>query len=143
MSRVTKTVTVAATPESVIEYIAEVENHPAFIEPLKSVENLTGPATEPGTTWDWTFVMAGIELSGRAEALEYVPGRLYKYRTTTGILSTFTYSVEPEGDGARLVMDVEYEVPGNVVEKVGLAAAEKLNDRAGDGATENLRTILE
>ena len=143
MSRVTKTVTVAAEPESVIEYIADVENHPAFIGPLKSVENLTGSATEPGTSWDWTFIMAGIEFSGRAEALEYVPGQLYKYRTTSGILSTFTYSVEPEGDGTRLVMDVEYDIPANVVEKVGLTVAEKLNDHAGDSATENIRIILE
>lgn len=143
MSRVTKTVTVAADPETVIEYIADVENHPAFIGPLKSVDNLTGPAHLPGTAWDWTFVMAGIEFSGRAEALEYVPGRLYRYRTTTGILSTFTYSVEPHDGGCRLVMDVEYEMPTNVVDRVGLAVAEKLNDHAGDSATENIRIILE
>jgi len=144
MSRVTKTVTVAADPETVIEYIAEVENHPAFIGPLKSVENLSGPAREPGTSWDWTFIMAGVEFSGRAEAVEYQPGRLYRYRTTSGILSTFTYSVEPDGgEGTRLVMDVEYEMPGNVVEKVGAAVAERLNDHAGDSATENIRIILE
>ena len=41
------------------------------------------------------------------------------------------------------MMDVEYEMPANVVEKVGAAVAERLNDHAGDSATENIRIILE
>ena len=74
MSHVTTTVPLQADPNEIIDYIAVVENHPAFIGPLKSVENLSGPAQEPGTTWDWTFIMAGVEISGQAEALEYTPG---------------------------------------------------------------------
>jgi uncharacterized membrane protein len=142
MSRVTKHVTIDADPETVIGYIADVENHPAFIEPLKSVANLSGPSQQPGTTWDWTFVMAGIEVTGRAEALEFVPGRRYRYKTTSGILSTFTYSVEPEGDKSKLAIDVEYDVPDGVAGKVGAAVAERLNDRAGEAAAENIKAIL-
>jgi hypothetical protein len=87
--------------------------------------------------------MAGIEVSGRAEALEYLPGRRYRYRTTSGILSTFTYSVEPDGQQSKLTMDVEYDVPEGVVNKVGAAVAERLNDRAGEAAAANIKAILE
>ena len=69
MSHVTTTVPLQADPNEIIDYIAVVENHPAFIGPLKSVENLSGPPQEPGTTWDWTFIMAGVEISGLAVAL--------------------------------------------------------------------------
>ncbi len=143
MSHVTKTVTLQTNPESVIEYIADVENHPAFLGPLKRIDNLSGPSREPGTTWDWTFIMAGVEISGTAEAIEYARGVSYKYRTTSGIMSTFTYSVAPVDGGSTLTMDVEYEVPRSVVEKVGLAVAERLNDHAGASAAENIKIILE
>lgn len=142
MSRVTKTVTLQADPESIIDYIAEVENHPAFIGPLKKVENLSGSPREPGTTWDWTFIMAGVEVTGSAEAEEYTPGVRYRYRTTTGILSHFTYSVESDDGGSVLTMDVEYEVPRGIADKVGLAVVERLNDHAGMSATENIKIIL-
>jgi len=142
MSRVTKTVTLQADPDSIIEYIADVENHPAFIGPLKKVDNLSGSSRDAGTTWDWTFIMAGVEVTGGAEALEYVPGVRYKYRTTSGILSTFTYSVEGGGDGSVLTMDVEYEVPETIADKVGLAVVERLNDHTGTSATENIKIIL-
>lgn len=143
MSQVTKVVTLQADPDAIIDYIADVRNHPAFIGPLKSVENLSGSPREPGTTWDWTFIMAGVEISGRAEALEYVPGRSYRYRTTSGIISTFTYGVEAGDDGSELTMDVEYDVPDTVADKVGLAVVERLNERTGASATENIKVILD
>ena len=87
MSHVTTTVPLQADPNEIIDYIAVVENHPAFIGPLKSVENLSGPAQEPGTTWDWTFIMAGVEISGQAEALEYTPGVRYRSPTPAGRVS--------------------------------------------------------
>ena len=143
MSHVTTTVPLQADPNEIIDYIAVVENHPAFIGPLKSVENLSGPPQEPGTTWDWTFIMAGVEISGQAEALEYTPGVRDRYRTTTGIISMFNYSVEVVDGGSMLTMDVEYAVPSSVADKVGLAIVEQLNERTGTNATENIKIILE
>ena len=143
MSHVTKTVTLTADPDSIIEYIVEVENHPAFIGPLKRIANLSGDPREPGTTWDWTFIMAGVEISGVSEAVEYTPGVMYRYRTTSGIISTFTYSVSPGDDGSVLTMDVEYDVPESVADKVGLAVVERLNEHTGASATENIKIILE
>jgi len=143
MGRVTKAVVIDADPETVMTYLAHVENHPAFIGPLKSVGNLSGPAERPGTTWDWTFVLAGVEFSGRAESLEYVPGRRFKYRTTSGILSTFTYSVDPDGGKSRLTIDVEYDLPKGIVDKIGQAVAERINDHTGESAAENIKAILE
>lgn len=143
MSRVTKVVTIKAEAEKVLEYIADVKNHPAFISALKSVDNLKGNPKHIGESWDWTFVMGGIEIKGKAETADYVEGKLYSFKTTTGIISTFTYSVEPEDSGTRLTMDVEYEVPQSVLGKMAdKAIVERLNNQEGDRAVENLQAIL-
>jgi uncharacterized membrane protein len=143
MSRVTKVVSVKNDPKKVLEYIADVKNHPAFISALKSVDNLHGDPKEIGEGWDFTFSMGGVEIKGKAETVDYAPGKHYSFKTTTGINSTFSYSVEPENGGTRLTMDVEYEIPQNVVAKLlDKAVVERLNDQEGERAVENLQAIL-
>jgi uncharacterized membrane protein len=143
MSRVTKVVSIKADPKTVLDYIADVKNHPAFISALKSVDNLHGDPKSIGESWDWTFTMGGVELKGKAETADYVEGKHYSFKTTNGIVSTFSYSVEPETSGTRLTMDVEYEIPQNVVAKLlDKAVVERLNDQEGDRAVENLQAIL-
>lgn len=145
MARVTKSVTIANEPGRIIDYIAEVSNHPAFLGPLKSVTNLKGNPKQPGSSWDWTFVMAGVEFTGRAETVAYEPGKRYSFKTTSGITSTFTYSCEAGGASgpAKLSIDVAYDVPKTLMAKMQASVVEKLNDAEGARAVENLKAILD
>lgn len=144
MSRVTKTVSIQAEPSAVIDYIADVQHHPAFISALKSVDQINGDSKHPGSAWEWTFVMAGVELKGKAQTVAYEAGKKYSFRTTGGIGSTFTYTVEPEESGSRLTIDVTYDAPKTVLGKIAdMAVVERLNNQEGDRAAENLKAILE
>jgi uncharacterized membrane protein len=140
---VSKSVTVNHSPAEVIEYIADVSNHPAFIGPLKSVSDLAGDPRKPGTSWTWVFVMAGVEISGSAETIKYEPGRLFSYRTTSGALSTFEYSAAQEGDGTKVTINVDYEIPDTLLGKVQAPVVERLNDLDGQRAVDNLKVILD
>jgi carbon monoxide dehydrogenase subunit G len=143
MSRVTKVVSIKADPAKVVEYISNVKNHPAFLSALKSVENISGDPKQVGTSWDWTFMMGGVELKGKGETAEYTPGKSYSFKTTSGIDSTFVYAVEAENGGSRLTMDVTYEAPNNVLSKIAdKTVIERLNDEEGEKTVENLKAIL-
>ena len=143
MSRVAKSSVINNGADQIMNYIADVKNHPAFIGPLKSVANLSGDPKNPGTAWDWTFVMAGVEFTGRAETVSYENGKTFSYRTTTGVLSTFTYSAEPQGNGVKVTVDVTYEVPQSLLSRMQAGVVEKLNDAEGSRAVENLKAILD
>ncbi|PIS04763.1 MAG: hypothetical protein COT81_04735 [Candidatus Buchananbacteria bacterium CG10_big_fil_rev_8_21_14_0_10_42_9] len=144
MPRVTRIVSIDAPNDKVIDYISNVENHPAFISALKSVDNINGDYKKPGTSWDWTFVMSGVELKGKAKTQNYEPGKVYSFKTDGSINSTFTYSVEPEDSGTRLSIDVDYEIPKNVLGKVVDAAViERLNEQEAEQGGNNLKAILE
>lgn len=143
MSRVAKSITVNAPPEVVMEYIADVRNHPAFIGPLKSVDDVEGDPREPGTSWTWKFVMAGVELVGDAETVSYEPARGFSYRTTSGALSTFVYRAAPDGAGTRVTLEVEYELPRTVLGRMERSVLENLNDSDAQRAVENLKVILD
>ncbi len=143
MSRVAKSAVINNKADQIMNYIADVRNHPAFIGPLKSVANLNGDPKQAGTSWDWTFVMAGVEFTGRAETIAYESGRKFTYKTTTGVQSTFVYSAESQGNGVKVSIDVTYEVPDALLSRMQAAVIEKLNDAEGSRAVENLKAILD
>ncbi len=143
MSRVAQSLEVTCSPESLMDYIVDVTNHPAFIGPLKSVANLSGDVKMAGTSWDWVYSLAGIELSGKAETVRFLPGKEFVYKTTTGARSTFTYRADANAGKTRLSFDVEYEVPQNVLGKMQLSVFERLNDQESKRVVENLKALLE
>lgn len=143
MSHVAKSVTISSDATRIIDYIANVSNHPAFLGALKSVTNVAGDPRAPGSNWDWTFMMAGVEFTGRAETVAYEPAKRYSFKTTSGINSTFVYSCEPAGAQTKLTIDVTYEVPRTLLAKMQTAVVEKLNDAEGARAVENLKAILD
>ena len=143
MARVAKSAVITGNADQIMNYIADVKNHPAFIGPLKSIANDKGDPKQSGTSWDWTFVMAGVEFSGKAETVSYESGKKFSYKTTTGIQSTFTYSAEPSGGGVKLTIDVTYDVPQDLLGKMQASVVEKLNEAEGSRAVENLKAILD
>ena len=143
MARVAQSVVITNTADRIIDYIADVKNHPAFLGPLKTISNVNGDPKKAGTSWDWTFVMAGVEFSGRAETVKYESGKQFGFKTTTGIQSTFTYSAEPQGKGAKVSIDVTYEVPQSLLSRMQAGVVEKVNEAEGARAVENLKTILD
>jgi hypothetical protein len=88
--------------------------------------------------------MAGVEIQGRAETVTFEKGKRFAFRTTTGVESTFTYSAEPDEEGSRLAMQVEYEPPKSVLAKVlDKAIVERQNETEGDRTAANLKAIFE
>jgi len=143
MSKVAQSLEVSCSPESLMDYIIDITNHPAFIGPLKSVTNIKGDVKKPGTSWDWLYSLAGVELSGKAETVRFVPGKEFVYKTTSGAKSTFTYRADPVGKKTRLSLNVEYDVPTNALGKMKASVFEKLNDAEGKRVVENLKVVLE
>src|SRR6267143_3005179 len=143
MVEVSRSLPVKAEPARVIDYVADVQNHPAFIPPLKSVANVAGDPKRLGTKWDWTFSMAGVQVSGKAETVDYVAGKRFSFRTS-GVDSTFSYQVEPDAGGSKLTVKVSYDVPQSVLAKIAdRAVVVRMNERDADQAARNLKTILD
>jgi hypothetical protein len=94
LSHIYRSITLSKDPGMVIDYIADVRNHPAFISALRSVSELSGESNRVGTTWKWTFVMAGVEVEGNAETTAFESGKEFAYKTTGGVSSQFSYRVE-------------------------------------------------
>jgi carbon monoxide dehydrogenase subunit G len=131
-------------PEAVISYVADPKNRPLFFPSLKTISDIQGEPTAEGTSWTWTFAALGMEFQGKGRCTKHDPGKLYSFKTEGGIESTFTYRAEPEGDGTRLTISLEYEVPESAKSKLPAEdRAKKMREAEAERVLENLQTILD
>jgi carbon monoxide dehydrogenase subunit G len=132
------------TPEAVVGYIADVRNRSLFLGSLKSVSDIKGDPSSAGTTWKWKWVAVGMEFEGIGRCLQYEPGRLYSFRTEGGIESKWTYKAEPQTGGTKLSVELEYQVPGNVLQRLrSKSILENLAKGELERAIQNLKVILD
>jgi carbon monoxide dehydrogenase subunit G len=135
---------IKSKPETVLAFIADVRNRTRYLSSLKSLTNIQGGPVGAGTTWNWKFAILGMEFDGTAHATQYEAGKTYAFHTEGGLHSKWIYRVEPEGEGTKLTVDVEYEIPAQVVSH--LPSAEILESHKkteGDQVIKNLRALLE
>ena len=130
------------SPQAVIDYIANIENRPSYLPSLKSVSNIQGESV--GSSWTWCWSLLGIDFEGTATCTQYEAGQSYAFKTEGGIESTFTYQAEAAGEGTKLTIRVDFELPESILSQVGvdgLVAAAK--QKEVDAVVENLKTILD
>ena len=96
-----------------------------------------------GKQWRWTYKMAGLPYKGASEDLEWVENRRVVSKTIGGIDSTFVWTYEPEGEGTRVTVEVEYTIPLPVLGKLAEALVVKLNENDMDALLKNMKKRME
>ena len=140
MATIERSLTINTPPERVFAFLEDHTNDLQWLPGLVDGRNFTGEST--GYRWEWTFKMAGLSFDGTGQVLEHDPPRRYVTETRGGIVSTWAWTLEPEGGGTRASLRMEYTVPvaalGKLAEKLLLGQ----NEKATDEAAANLQRIL-
>lgn len=145
MANATSEIIIEVPVEEVFDYTASAINGPAFIPNLNENTNIV--PDEPGLeqTFDWRFNMGGIDLTGRAEGIEYTPGKRVLLRTIGDVNAVWDYQFEDRGDGTtRVFTTVEYEVAeSKLAAMVNRHLIDRINQHTLDQMCQNLKLILE
>jgi hypothetical protein len=100
--------------------------------------------TQPGQTWEYEFDWFGLVVSGNSRCTKSEPAKLHQFQTVTGNPSTWTYLIESDGTNTRLTLEVEYEIPGNVLARYASQPVfEKMNQERAREIVANIKTMLE
>jgi len=105
----------APLPE-VFAYVNDLTTMPNWLTGLVEVRNVIG--TGVGQQCDWTFKMIGVELRGAAVVVDCVPNERCTHQSIGMLSSDWTNIVEPHEDGTKLIVEVEYTLPGAVLGKL-------------------------
>lgn len=141
MKELKKSVDVRAPAEQVYAFLTQPANLPKVWPSLIEVSNITR-AEDGSHSFDWTYKMGGLKFHGTSRTTEVEPSRRIVSRNEGGIPSTFRWSLEPRGDGTRVLCEVVYEIP-TILGKIAEAVLQKANERELELMMSNTKTHLE
>lgn len=81
--------------------------------PRAEYTDWSGPLDQVGTTYVQKFKMMGFEMKGTYTVVEVEPLKLFHEHTDDGPQDNF-FRFEPEGDATRLIIESDYEMPGQI-----------------------------
>ncbi len=141
MAKVERTITINAPVEKVFSYISDPNNELESIPSITDIRNIQGEGV--GMTYDWTYKMLGIPLSGKSEVVEYKPNERYVSKSSGGIVSTWTYSFKAETGGTQMNLVVDFTIPIPVLGKFAERLALRQTEREADLAMATLKDRLQ
>lgn len=145
MLKVHREIVVNANPEKCFDFIADPSLAPLFVSGLHAITPIGVEPRGKGNTWAWEYDMAGVPLRGNAECIEFERPGKYVWRSTTGVMSTWTYMFEATEGGTKISVDIEYEIPDSAVagKITDSAVAARINEQQADNGIQNLKVVLE
>lgn len=148
MAKIHRDVLVSADPERCFDFVADPSLAPLFISSLYSITPIEVDPRGVGNRWGFEYDMFGVPVRGESECIEYERPTKYIWRSipdTSTIDTTFAYAFDSADGGTRISMDVEYEVPDNVLggKIADKLIIERMNEHEADAAINNLKVVLE
>lgn len=113
MSSLTRATTVACPPDHVFAVLADVERLPEFSEMTVAVRDGPGRPVQVGDRFEQVVRVLGKELESEWHVVEVNPPSLLRFEGTApgGARAVLVERLVPEGDGTRVELDVEYDLP--------------------------------
>ena len=142
MPKIVKTTTIQAPVTDVWTYLNDPMNLLEIWPSMHQIENVKVDA-EGRQAYDWTYRMAGIPFHGHSETIDLQPERLFVMRSESGIPNTFRWSFEDVGGKTKLTVEVDYDIPGKLVQRLAEPFVRRVNEKDAETLLENLKARLE
>jgi hypothetical protein len=142
---VTINVDITAPLDRVYSFVADrPEAATSFIPGLNRISNVSPPKADIGQTWEYEFNWFGVVISGQTRCTKLDRPRSYQFQTVTGNRSTWTYRFEPKEATTRVTLEVDYDVPQNMLARyASQGTLEKMNQERAAEALSTLKGLLE
>jgi uncharacterized protein YndB with AHSA1/START domain len=137
-----ESVQLSRSADEVFRYVADLRNEPNWHDDIASVPPGTDPVPVPGKTYHLTFKPFMGKTDGTFTAVEVDPGRRIVYQAAlAGLTPLITYTVTPQGSGARFTRSVEMRPSGFRVAMTPMMAV--MVPRRNKTFVRNLKRALE
>lgn len=141
MATVNKSIAINAPVANVFAYLEDPMNHVEWVPSIMEVKDVTGSGV--GQHYRWTYKMSGVRLEGETRVIEHIRNERRVTQSKGGIVSTWTYTFEPQDDGTRLNLKVEYTIPVPVLGKLAEKLVLKRNEREAELGLANIKDRME
>jgi len=130
-----------APANEVFAYVDDPMNLPMWLPSIVEVRDVIGIGA--GQQFEWTAKMAGLLLRGQTTVIEHVPDKCGVHQTIGMVHSTFGYSVEPQGEGTALSIEIDYSIPVPVIGRLAERVLLRRNVREFEVALVTVKDLME
>lgn len=136
-------VSIKASINKVFEFVTNPNNIPLTLPGLIENTNVPELPVKRGDKFNFKYKMMGVVIEGTVEVDEIESPTTYDFSTSVGITSHWKEQIS-ENDGlTNLVLDVEYEAPESLFEKIKLDVAKQSNQKEAEQFLQNIKLALE
>lgn len=143
MQTITRDVLVIAPLEKVFNFLVDPHNLSEIWPSIVGVKSVKKAKNNDGFKFNWDYKMAGVEFEGKCETIEYVPNERIAIKSTKGLDSTITWTLNPVGQNTHITLKFEYQIPASVLKQREEETVVQENERDVDLMLQNLRNSLE
>lgn len=146
MSVIKKSIVIGRPAEKVYKYATDPAKWHEWYVGLSAPEDIDGTG-EKGTKMTMKYKILGRDLPMSCEVVENTEkGDCYVWKGITkgSINSTQIWTYVPDEESTEVMIDIEYEVPGNILGKLAdILVVEKIQNNAMEETLNNLKANCE
>lgn len=146
MAHIKREIFIQKPPEAVYAVARDPNRWPIWFANLSGPEKLEGDGSA-GTVGHYTYKMAGVPMSVKVTVLEDISspaGCRWVGKVEGAITAEQTFVYAPEGDGTRLMVEIDYTVPGGGLGKLAdKLVVERFNEQTADQTLQALKRLCE
>lgn len=143
MTKVERSTLIHAPLESIVAIVDDPHRLPDWYAGIEQVEP-DDLFPKPGGKVDMVYKAAGVTFNITQTSLERVPGQSGVFQLEGMIAGKNRMTLEPEGEGIRVTMAFDYEMPGGGLGKVmDKLLVERMNIQNLEKSLENLKALAE
>lgn len=144
MTTIKKSILINAPLEDVEALMDDPERLTEWYAGITAAEAGPGYPAEVGSVNNVTYKAAGITFKTKLTTLEYVPQEHRKFQMEGMISGTNHWQLAAEGEGTRVEVTFDYEMPGGGVGKIAdKLVVERTNDKNAATSLANLKALAE
>ncbi len=143
MITVEDTLTIDAPREDVFEFLDDPHNHAAVTPSLEDVKNIE-PLDNGGKRLDFTYTIGGLGFEGELEETEHAPPEVLQFDMRGRLEGEIRIILEEiDDETTKATYAADYDLPGQVIEKLAEPFVHRYNEREQRSTLENIKTRLE
>jgi ribosome-associated toxin RatA of RatAB toxin-antitoxin module len=139
MAEIHKSTTVAETAEKVFEIVDDPANFPNYVPNVHEVVDVRRSEGRIGDSFRAIYKVVGVTFDEKFTVTEYQRPNRITSAFSGGMTGTFAWTFEPQGEGTKIKVDVDYQLAGG---PLGKAVDSLMLHRVNEKTIEDMLTNL-
>lgn len=142
MAEIHRSATVAAPVDKLFEIVDDPANFPRYVPNVQEVADVRRSDGRIGDSFRVIYKVLGVTFDEKFTVSDYERPNRVKSSFSGGMTGTFAWNFEPQGQGSKVTIDVNYELAGGPLGKaVDSLMLQRVNEKTIEDTLQNLARV--